>query len=483
MNLFHQDLFNTESLGISSKNHGVCFYMDYTYLDPFSYDHDSLSFLGAWCFSKNHRHLLIGKNGNIIILNDNLRNQIKKQDIGDELWFKLIQRGLARHSNSIASQVNKNEFAPTFFMIEMTNGCNMRCHYCSRESFDSTGLRTISDNVLESICLFIIRYCKNNKISNIAVQPWGGEPLLQLEKIFKIQDILQSAGIKVSIDIETNGTLLTEKTVSDLHKRSISYGISLDGFCKINDLQRRFLDGSGTYNRILKGIEFTKKYYGDNISILTTLTKQSIPYTGEILRFFGEDLGVHKVKMNYVQQSPFTNESDYCVNESDVKKGVTSLFTELINLNIRDIDIMEYNVWLRMVNILTNRERDICLSRGCCGGKDMITFDTEGNFFPCDVTDYPEEKIGDIWSVSDLVEALVKASNENSYFTPKKSNSCVNCPWEHFCKGGCTMRAKCAGSTIGEIDRVDCAINKTLYPMIVELILDNPLLVTRMVKQ
>ena len=56
----------------------------------------------------------------------------------------------------------------------------------------------------------------------------------------------------------------------------------------------------------------------------------------------------------------------------------------------------------------------------------------------------------------------------------------MRCAWKHFCNGGCTVHVKCAGDEPGTVDKIECTINKTIYPKIIELILDQPKLVNRM---
>lgn len=452
-------------------------------LTPFANKTGLLRFHGAYAFPYPNRNLLLGKNGNMILLDDMLFQTLVYQEPDSELWFKLVQRGLAEHDNCTQNEAEMSQIyiAPSFFMIDMTNNCNISCRYCLREECSSTNSKVLNEKNAKLIVDYIIRYCRKYDLDHISIQPWGGEPLLEKDLIFKIQDLFQEAGINVSIDIETNGILLTDELVSELFRRGISYGISLDGNEELNDLQRVYRNGNGTYHQIRNAIQLTKKYYGENMTVLATITKQTVDHVSEILEHFANDLKLKRVKLNFAHKSGFKDEDSYCVYENDVAEGTIAIMNKIIELNENGISFMEYNFWIKLYNILTNRERDICLSRGCSGGKDMITIDMDGGIYPCDVTDFPEERIGMIDDSIELPDMVKAAMSEKDYFALKSCDECKQCPWKHFCNGGCTVRIKCTGGQRGSIDRNECSINKVMYPRIIRLIQEKPQLVNQLI--
>lgn len=452
------------------------------YIDSFENKDGQIIFEGCYAFSKGEKHLLLGENGNIIILNEALYQKIIERDMDDDLWFKLLQRKLAVHKqNPKATEQPQFQIRPTYFMIDMTSRCNMGCKYCLRDSEKSLESKVINEETIIKICRYIEDYCRKNDIDQVYIQPWGGEPLLEKEKIFLIQKEMTNSGIRVNISIETNGLLLSDSLIKELYDRKIGYGISIDGFAEVHDRQRTLTNGTATHERVEHAVKNTQKYYGEDTSVLATVTKQSVPYLREIVEYFAKCLGLKKIKINFVHKSVFQKDDSFCVDNRDIETGTEQIFDTIISLNECNIDIMEYNLWVKMMNILTNRKMDACISRGCSGGRNMITFDTKGNIFPCDVTDFPEERMGNISESLDLNEMIEKAIKIKSYFAEKKSEECLKCPWKHFCNGGCTVHVKCAGEEPGGIDQIECSANKTVYPKIIELILEKPQLVNHMI--
>ena len=106
----------------------------------------------------------------------------------------------------------------------------------------------------------------------------------------------------------------------------------------------------------------------------------------------------------------------------------------------------------------------------------MIVFDMNGYIYPCELTDYVEERIGNIKD-GDLLELINSAKNTKDYFKKKEETDCLFCSWKYFCKGGCSIKAKLAKS---KIDKLECAINSTLYPIMIDSILNNPKLINKL---
>lgn len=104
----------------------------------------------------------------------------------------------------------------------------------------------------------------------------------------------------------------------------------------------------------------------------------------------------------------------------------------------------------------------------------MIVFDMEGRIFPCELTDIPAENIGSIYSGEKLTKLVADAVKHGDFFDLKRSELCKECLWYVFCKGGCTVRAISAGKRPPEIDEIECAVNRSLYPALMQLILEKP---------
>ena len=128
------------------------------------------------------------------------------------------------------------------------------------------------------------------------------------------------------------------------------------------------------------------------------------------------------------------------------RQVVQRIFEYILQLHKMNIEVYDYNIWIKSMNLLTAKKLDVCLSNGCNGGRRMITIDRHGDIYPCDVTDFPEEKMGNVSDDKKLIQLIKDAIKQNEYFKPKISDDCQICPWRYYCMGGCTVHMKCAGT-------------------------------------
>lgn len=428
---------------------------------------------GEKCF------LLDKMNGGIILFEGNYLNELLNKDFSDAFVRKLISRGFVGDTGKVCGR-DLCEIHPEVFMIDLTNKCNMRCRYCLRD-IESKGT-SISRDVLVEICQYISEYCEKEHIKHVSIQPWGGEPLLEMESIMLMRKLICPKGTKVHFSIETNGVLLTREMIVKLYENMIGIGISIDGYSEVHDKQRVMISGEGTHEIVEKNLLLSKEIYGDNIGIIATLTKNTATYIEEILEYFVCKLGLKSIKFNFVHDSLFSDDDELCLTDEQISETELKILKKLVELNERGYNVSEYNLKIKLINLLTKKFLDICHSNGCCGGRRMIVFDFEGNIYPCELTDVPSEKIGSIYDERDLMDIVSDATNTKEYFIPKKADKCLGCEWYVFCRGGCTVRVLSCGKRPPEVDEIECAVNRALYPALVELILTKPKIVNALLE-
>lgn len=432
-------------------------------------------FMGAHVYSYGKRHLLIEKCGHIILLDDSVYQLLEKQIISDDMYIKLVQRNFIKSDmqNYCNGTEHKKIIMPDFFMIDFTKKCNMACKYCFREGMSSSVL-SITSQRLQDICSFIIKHCKENACSQITVQPWGGEPLLEKDKIFHMQEIFINAGIEANISIETNGLMLTDKLIAELVDRNITVGISLDGIKQVHDSQRVLHNQAGTYEQVIEGLNRLRGVMKNDFGVIMTITRYTIPHIEEILDFFAKNLNINYIKINFVHKSDFVDNEELCLLPNEIYSCASRIFYKIMDLNEEGYDFFESNIQIRLLNLLGLRNSSICCSFGCNGGYRMIAFDSKGNVYPCELTDYPQEQIGSIDQEISLIQMVRKAKQNMDYFLPKREAKCYNCPWWCYCQGGCTVQAKCMGKAIGEVDDIECICNNVWYEGLIKMILEKP---------
>lgn len=450
------------------------------YIQSFQID-KNVTFTGAMVAIEGTKAFMIQKCGYILLTDITVINVLQCKTVPEYLYRILKSRKFLIGSNIKESKEKEIEVRPEFFMIDMTNKCNLRCNYCLRNLEQEENC--ISTEKLRDIGKFITTYCDEYKIANISVQAWGGEPLLEKNKIIALTKFITPQKTKVHYSIETNATLLTNDVIEELYKNHIGIGISIDGDRKCHDLQRTFVSGKGSYDTVKKNLLQAQRYYKNKIGTITTITKQTAVHIEKIIEHLVLDLHISNIKLNFVHASTYTHGQNQCLNTQEIADTELRILYKIIELQERGYDVMKHNIFIKLKNLLFREYADICLSCGCCGGKKMIVFDMDGNIYPCELTDDASFVIGSIYKKESLIEQIkMTIDKDKAFFKMKKAVECEKCYWKFFCRGGCTVRAlsEKRQMEVIDIDHIECAINQVLYPALMELVLRKPHIVNQM---
>ena len=453
--------------------------LKYKYLVPFA--QEEFSFQGAHCFFNEEKSFLLSEIGTTIVLDRTLMTEIESLAVSDNLSFKLYQRGFATAYNNPRFVDRPFEIKPTLFMIDFTTKCNCNCIYCLRH-FEDVG-DSISLEKLDEITDYIIDYCRTHNIANISFQPWGGEPMIELEKVLHCKKRFSDAGINATFTIQTNGLLLTPENYKKLREHDIHIGVSIDGLAVVHDAHRLDVRGNKTHERIVSNLKAILEQYPDcNIGTLSVNSAYSMDNIAGDVDFIVNNIGFSNIKFNLVHPSGGCDFNEEILiskeNLTEYIRRVLSAVMDQINKGNR---CYESNIADKLCNLLGIPKDNMCNSMGCRGGVTFISFDREGNIYPCEMIGYSEMKLGNVSDGRDLIDLIIEAHDSNPYYAPRKVENCQGCPFFYFCRGGCKACSLAYGKEAAEVDDIECEINKALYPMLIELILDNPELAEKVI--
>ncbi len=161
-------------------------------------------------------------------------------------------------------------------ILQVTQECNLRCSYCvysgsylnRSHSQKKMGIDTAKKGID-----FIINHSKNSPTVNFSF--YGGEPLLRFNFIKECIAYAKERGEgkKITFNMTTNGTLLTDEIIKFMKDNEVSLLISMDGPKEIHDKNRVFSNGMGSFDKIMNNIdeikvkfpEYVEKNIGFNI--------------------------------------------------------------------------------------------------------------------------------------------------------------------------------------------------------------------------
>ena len=159
--------------------------------------------------------------------------------------------------------------------LQLTQSCNFRCKYCIYSEDKNARQRSHSSKHMswetaKKAIDFLWEHSVDSKSINIGF--YGGEPLLEFPLLQRIVDYSKERfiGKKLTFAMTTNGSLLTDDIIHYLENHRVTLLISIDGPKEINDRNRVFADGSGTYDTVAKQIHRIKEIapeYAKDLSI------------------------------------------------------------------------------------------------------------------------------------------------------------------------------------------------------------------------
>jgi len=337
--------------------------------------------------------------------------------------------------------------------LQVTQNCNFRCKYCvysdSYDNREHTIKKMEWDTAKKSID-FLIDHSQDTL--GIGIGFYGGEPLLQYDLIKKCMEYVTEnvSGKMVSFTITTNGSLLNEEIVEEFLKYNTKITISLDGPRDIQNTNRIFANGQGTFDVVTKNIRNLCKKYpkfkeGLNYSMVLdpkngfSCIENFVEYDEEL--FDGASIMSTIISKYYRKDG--INYTDEFISEWEFSKFKYMLYLIGKFSDKYDSKIMKI-VFLDMIAIIkSTRDKYAPLgetehhSGPCIPGQLRLFINAEGKFYPCEKVS-ENSKVMNIGNLEDgfYYDKVKKLLNAGQL----TENECKNCFAIRNC-GLCSMVA------------------------------------------
>ncbi len=320
----------------------------------------------------------------------------------------------------------------TRLVLLIAQTCNLKCSYC----FSQVYMNSHAENRVMSpatACFAIEKVFRSvPDVPSIAF--FGGEPLIGFptikEAVQASEEYCMAHQARIpSFAITTNGTLIDQEVIEFFKAHNFSVTISLDGPQHINDKQRKFPSGKGTYDIIKKNIDRLRSV-GVEITIEAVFTdnhrkyKETIESTYEFLI----KLGARDICLTAAMGGSPDESLDGDLL-ADLEQSYAASTKKIMDSWLTDSPIrMPY--WLDILHALMSRKGN---THFCGAGYEVVTVDYSGRVFPCYqlISDslymgsvYDEEFPGEDFR---RVAALMRQTSKDSF--PK----CVKCWAKKLC--------------------------------------------------
>jgi uncharacterized protein len=279
-------------------------------------------------------------------------------------------------------RINDNPAGISRLVLLIAQTCNLKCSYCFAKAYMGSGSH---DEVMSPATA---RAAIERVFKSVPHLPeilfFGGEPLIGFatikEAVQASKEYCAAHQARIpAFAITTNGTLIDQEVIEFFRSHRFSVTISLDGPPHINDKQRQFPSGRGTYDIVKKNIDLLRNA-GIEINIEAVFTdnhtncEETIESTYEFLLKLGpRDICLTPA----IGGSP-----DECLDGDflcNLERSYTSSTERIMDSWLTDSP-MKMPYLLDMLDALMYGNGK---TRFCGAGYDGITVDFSGKVFPC----------------------------------------------------------------------------------------------------
>lgn len=334
----------------------------------------------------------------------------------DERKFVGLQSSLFRYGNKTLA-----------LTIGPTLDCNMCCPYC----YENKQRKPMTAETADKLISFLTSYIEKNHIVTVNMTWYGGEPLLEMERIEQISNGLipfcEKNGVTYVADIVTNGFLLSRDYAERLKKVKVSrVQITIDGLEATHNRRRILKNGGDSFHTIIKNIEAAKDLLP--ISIRVNVDANNLQEIEPLSDFFISEMKWKDNPSFYL--APVEKINEVCQEDPD-KCLDSDTFSQLCR------KIMDKR--LRAGLVRSTEELFPVFKPVSCGAicTNYFVIDADGFIYLCwNHFGNPQKSIGHI----DSPNSMGTNHEYVKWLTAPMPEKCKECVYLPLCQGGCADR-------------------------------------------
>lgn len=337
-----------------------------------------------------------------------------------------------------------------------TDGCNLGCTYCYIENAlpENYSFTMMSkETAVRGMELFAKNLSHDTKEPKVIL--YGGEPLLNSEVVytainhFEEMRCLGMLPKDTSLTINTNATLIDETFLGFVKGKDIQIAVSLDGTREMHNSMRKFKDGRGTYDKVIRNCEQMLKH-GISFGFSITITKANIHNLEEVLLWVYEKFGVKSIGFNIAIHQ---NEKVIGMSEKEYGELVTQKLINCFKI-CREKGIYEDRI-MRKVDAFVDGYPYIY---DCGAPGDQFVISPEGLVGVCQAYCGNKKYFVPMDDVQDVRNHPIWKTWKSR--SPLYQRQCYSCISIGICGGGCPYNAELKTGSIWGIDETLCIHSK-----------------------
>lgn len=373
-------------------------------------------------------------------------------DIAQKELLELQNKGLLFCTENLQAKQKALLAKPILksLCLHIAHDCNLSCRYCFAKEGGFGGTRELMPFSVARAAIDFL--CKSSSTRyNLEVDFFGGEPLMNFDVVKQTVQYARSIQKKYNkyfrFTITTNGLLLTDEISDFINNEMDNVVLSLDGRKAVNDINRKTLPGSGSYDIIVPKFKALLKKRGKkSYYIRGTYTSDNLDFDCDVNAMADEGFLNLSIEPVSAQGEPFAITAQH-------KKQIEGAYDRIYQRLCTDNDI----TFFHFTSDLSGGPCAIKRIRGCGAGTEYLAVTPSGELYPChQFVGNKEYIVGNLDSGIVNTELCREFQNCNLY----SKKGCGDCFAKYFCSGGCAATGyKSTGSILGQ-DEMYCELTK-----------------------
>jgi uncharacterized protein len=345
--------------------------------------------------------------------------------------------------------------------VFLANGCNLSCIYCYETASGRGPLSGRFDDGL--LRQFLSEFISENPFTTLLVSFFGGEPLIEFEKMRRAVEFAdsfaRSRGKQIVYRITTNGTLMSPEAADFFVGHRFAVLVSLDGPEHVHDRNRPRRSGGPSFSDVCGNlshlVSLQRKEGQPAAQIRCTLSTRDLGLRADVIEYFEHAFPLSPVYLG----EDFTRFGDEEIGDSDwqyFRGAYESYVKDLVSGKpLKRVYVPGMQTLAKIWLVLGGKWHLKTDGISCGFGRQMITAASNGRYYPCHRfvgmpgCDVGTAGAGVQWAaVNDLIARI-----ENNRRAP-----CESCWAERICEGSCPYRAAGPPSLMGRPEKTLCDI-------------------------
>ena len=314
--------------------------------------------------------------------------------------------------------------------------CNLRCVYCYGAGGEY-GRRGMMDEATALRAVdWLIRPSEDH--DKLRISLFGGEPLLNFPLMQRVVEYARKRGAEVGksfrFNVTTNGTLLDDEKIAFFKTNNIYVSVSFDGPSDVQDANRPFRNGKGSYDRVSANIaRLLRGIPRANVYCRATLHGSADPArVAEAIRGLGASMWLVTEASPPILDGHTGVEDDAREPSRVIELVQAEAIRALAAIKNRDWEglkeIDRFSGFAQVLEYVMYKQRRPFF---CGAGRTYLGVSTSGDLFPCHrFAGLDEYKLGSIFD-GNVDSRGYQASPTGD------GGPCSECWAKYYCGGGC----------------------------------------------